>query len=124
MQKKNLYLIHDSHFPFHRKMCILLQVRCHCPPTKSNFYLVSSLETVIREPTLYKLLTFHNPNLISIFHSLSRLSKESVQVRGLCKLFITVSFYGEGLLTPRPTPKAGGPPLVFCPRLLIQYIRS
>jgi hypothetical protein len=33
-------------------------------------------------------------------------------------------FYGEVLLTPRPTPKAGGPPLVICPRLLIQYIRS
>jgi hypothetical protein len=29
---KNLYLIHDSHFAFHRKMCILPQVRCHCPP--------------------------------------------------------------------------------------------
>jgi hypothetical protein len=31
-------------------------------------------------------------------------------------------FYGE-LLAPRPTPKAGGSPLVGCPRLLIQYIR-
>ena len=33
------------------------------------------------------------------------------------------SFYGEELSTPRPTPQAG-PPLVGCPRLLIQYIRS
>jgi hypothetical protein len=33
-------------------------------------------------------------------------------------------FYGKGLLALRPTPKAGGPPLVVCPRLLIQYIRS
>jgi hypothetical protein len=29
---KNLYLIHDSHFLFHRKMCTLSQVRCHRPP--------------------------------------------------------------------------------------------
>ena len=33
-------------------------------------------------------------------------------------------FYGEELLAPRPTHQAGGPPLVGCPRLLIQYIRS
>ena len=33
-------------------------------------------------------------------------------------------FYREGLLAPRPTPQAGGPPLVGCPRLLIQFIRS
>jgi hypothetical protein len=77
-----------------------------CTPTKSILYLASSLETVIREPALYKLLTFHNPNLISIFRSLGRLSKESVQVRGLCKLFVTSFSYGEGLLTPswRATP--------------------
>jgi len=34
------------------------------------------------------------------------------------------TFYGEELLAPRPTPKLGGPPLVGCPRLLIQYIRT
>jgi hypothetical protein len=33
-------------------------------------------------------------------------------------------FYGEGLLAPRPTPKLEDHPLVVCPRLLIQYIRS
>jgi hypothetical protein len=32
-------------------------------------------------------------------------------------------FYGEGSLAPRPTPLAGGPPLVGCQRLLIQYSR-
>ena len=35
-----------------------------------------------------------------------------------------INFYGEELSTPRPTPKAGGPPLVGCRRQLIQYIRS
>jgi hypothetical protein len=33
-------------------------------------------------------------------------------------------FYGEELLATRSTPPAGGPPLVGCPRLLIQYILS
>jgi hypothetical protein len=31
---------------------------------------------------------------------------------------------GGGVVSPTPNPKAGGPPLVGCPRLLIQYIRS
>jgi hypothetical protein len=39
-------------------------------------------------------------------------SKESVQVRGLCKLFVTGFFYGERLLTQRPTPKLEGHPLL------------
>jgi hypothetical protein len=94
--KKNMYLVHDSHSPFYRKMCFLPQIRCHCPPifpTLTNLYLPSSLETVIREPALYKLLTFHVPNLISIFRSLGRLSKESMQVLGSCKLFITNLFF-------------------------------
>jgi hypothetical protein len=30
--KKNLYLMHDSHSLFSRKMCIIPQVRCHRPP--------------------------------------------------------------------------------------------
>ena len=34
------------------------------------------------------------------------------------------SFYDEELSKPRRTPQAGGPPLVGCPWLLIQYIRS
>jgi len=38
--------------------------------------------------------------------------------------FIKASLCDKELLASRPTPKAGGPPLVGCPRLLIQYIRS
>jgi hypothetical protein len=33
-------------------------------------------------------------------------------------------FYGEGVVIPTLNPKVGGPPIVVCPRLLIQYIRS
>jgi hypothetical protein len=51
-----------------------------CTHTKSNLYLDSFLETVIRDPALYKLLTFHNPNLMSVFSRLGRLSRVSFQV--------------------------------------------
>jgi hypothetical protein len=64
-----------------------------CTPTKSNLYLDSSLETVIREPALYKLLTFHNPNLIFIFCHLGHLSKEFVQVWSCFEIFRTNLFF-------------------------------
>jgi len=44
-----------------------------------------------------------------------------------CERFLTLIFYRKGLLAPLPTPnppKTGGPPLVGCRRLLIQFIRS
>jgi len=41
----------------------------------------------------------------------------------LCNISEQASFYGE-LLVPGPTPQSGGPPLIGCPRLLIQCIRS
>jgi hypothetical protein len=98
MHKENLYLIHDSRSPFPRKMYTLPQVQCHhltsCTPTKCNLYFYSSLETVIREPALCKLLTFHNPNLIPIFRNLGRLSKESVQVQCCILFFVTHLFLG------------------------------
>jgi hypothetical protein len=61
--------------------------------TKSNLYFDSSIKTVIGEPAQYKLLTFHNPTLISIFHRLGRLSKESVQARGSIAFFVTNIFF-------------------------------
>jgi hypothetical protein len=53
----------------------------------------SSLESAIREPTLYIILMSHVPNLISIFFRLGHLSKESVQVRGSVWLFVTSLFF-------------------------------
>jgi hypothetical protein len=55
--------------------------------------LASSLETVFRDPVLYKLLTFHVPNLITIFCRLDHLSKESIQVWGSLEVFITSLFF-------------------------------
>jgi hypothetical protein len=72
-------------FPFHREMYIRLPVRCHpshltsCTPTKSNLYFDIYFTTVMSKPSLYRLLIFHVPNLMSIFLSIHRLSKESIQ---------------------------------------------
>ena len=38
--------------------------------------------------------------------------------------FLTVLFLREGVVSASPNPQAGGLPLVGCPRLLIQFIRS
>jgi hypothetical protein len=62
------------------------------------------LLTVIRQPSLYKLLTFHNPNLIHILSLglfIQRICPGSRLSRNCCNRF----FYGEGLLSPLPTPK-------------------
>jgi hypothetical protein len=48
--------------------------------------------TVIREPTLYKILKFHNPNLISIFYRSDCLFKESNQVWGSIEIVVTNLF--------------------------------
>jgi hypothetical protein len=97
--KKNLYLIHDSHSPFHRKN-VLYSLSCSVQPlshltscTPSNFYFDITFATVTSESALYRLLTFHVPNLIPIFLSLGRLCQKSVQVRGsLWHLLIRLSF--------------------------------
>jgi hypothetical protein len=54
------------------------------------------------------------PNLMSVFNRLGRLSREFIQVRRSFMTFVTnLFFYGEGLLTPRPTPKLEDHPLSF-----------
>jgi len=39
-------------------------------------------------------------------------------------LFLNISVLQGGVVSTSPNPQAGGPPLVGCPRLFIQYIRS
>jgi hypothetical protein len=95
-----------------------------CIPTKSNLYFDIYFATVMSEPALYRLLTFHMPNLISIFLSLGRLSKESVEVRDPLWHFVTQLCFTMRSCYPTPNSQAGGPSLVGCPRLIIQYIRS
>jgi hypothetical protein len=59
-------------------------------PDTSNPY--HPIVSKISELALYIRLTFQVPNLISIFFRLGRLSKESVQVRGLLWSFVTSLF--------------------------------
>jgi hypothetical protein len=67
-----------------------------CTPTKSNLHLPKSLAAVVTEPDLYRLLTFHVPDFMSLFHCLGR-SKGSVQVGETCGFRSKRSFYGEEL---------------------------
>jgi hypothetical protein len=61
---------------------------------------------------------------MSFFQCLGR-TKESVQVQGTLKHFVTIEkFLWWGVVGPTPNPQAGGPPLVGGQRLLIQYVRS
>ena len=41
-----------------------------------------------------------------------------------CEYFLTFCFSRGGVVSASPNPKAAGPPLVGCPRLFIQFIRS
>jgi hypothetical protein len=53
-----------------------------------------------------------------------RLSEECVQVRGFLWIFVTSFIFLHWAFSPTPNPQAGRSPLVGCPRMLIQYIRS
>ena len=57
-------------------------------PTKSNLYLANSLAAAVSEPALYRLLTFHVPNLASLFRCLG-CTKVSIQVQFRCSCFVT-----------------------------------
>jgi hypothetical protein len=74
-------------------------------------------------PTLQRFLTFQVPNIMSFFNCLGR-AKESVQVRSALKHFLTWYIFTARRSCPTPNHQSGGPPLVGCPRLLNQYIRS
>ena len=40
------------------------------------------------------------------------------------QVFLNMNVLQGGFVSTSPNPQAGGPPLVGCPRLLIQFIRS
>ena len=40
------------------------------------------------------------------------------------QVFLNMNVLQGGLVSTSPNPQAGGPPLLGCPRLLIQFIRS
>ena len=63
-----------------------------CKPTTSNSYPDNYLATVVREPDLHTLLTFHAKNLMFLFRYLER-TKQSVQARDTCIRFATRPFF-------------------------------
>ena len=77
--------------------------------TKSNLYLANYLTNVVSDPDLYRLLTFHRPNLISIFHFSGR-TEGSVRFWGFCDCNVVKVLRWE-VVAPRPTPKLEDHPL-------------
>ena len=102
-----------------------------CTPTRSNLYLANSLAAALSEPALYRLLTFHAPNIISLFFFLLRDASARntpppeirmgeyftsglfcLQRKHLAReYFRTFFLHREELLAPRPTPKLEDQPL-------------
>jgi hypothetical protein len=82
-----------------------------CTPTEPNLYIDIYFATVTSESALYRLRTLHVPDLISIFLSLGRLFKYSVQVWDpLWHFILSLYFYGEELVAVGPIPKLEGHP--------------
>jgi hypothetical protein len=84
-----------------------------CTPTKSNLYLDSSFKTVTREPALHILHTLHVRNLMFIFCLRSFIQRTRPSPRVTDIFHNKLTFYSEGLLVPRPTPKLDDHPLSF-----------
>ena len=83
-----------------------------CTPTKSNLYLANSLATAVSDPNLYRFLTFHVPNLISLFHCLCRkYQRISPGPRQMNQFRNKTSFYCEDLLAFRRNSKLEDHPL-------------
>jgi hypothetical protein len=90
-----------------------------CPPPVP---ILSQLDPIHPPPapTPY-ILKIQVPNLVSFFRCLG-CRKVSATLRGfVCEYFVILRW---GIVSTSRNPQAGGPPLVGCPRLLIQYARS
>ena len=95
-----------------------------CTPTKSKLYLGNSLAAARRKPDPCRLLTLQAPNLISLFHCLD-CTRVSVLGWGLLyECCVTGYVFTVRSCCTSPNPQAGGPPLVGCPWLFIQYFHS
>jgi hypothetical protein len=86
-----------------------------CAPTKSSIY------SQLPWGYMYHAALLQSTYQISCPFSLF---KESVQVRGPMWQFVTILFLRLEAVSRTPNPQAGGPPVVGCPRLFIQYIRT
>ena len=76
-----------------------------CIHTKSKLHLTNSLAVAVSEPAIYRLITFHVPNIMSHFSLLrpyQNINPDSKQVFMFCN---KATFYGEEWSTIYPTPK-------------------
>ena len=75
------FLVHTKNYNPLLLSCPLCPNLTSCTSTKSDLYLANSLAAAVSETALYRLLTFHVPNLMFVFRCSGR-TKLSVQVRG------------------------------------------
>ena len=66
----------------------------------------------------------HQNSVYTTFPLLRSYQRISPGPRHFWMIHNMMRFYGEELLAPRPIPQVGGPPLVGCPQLFIQYFHS
>jgi hypothetical protein len=91
-----------------------------CTPTKSNLSFDCSCATVFVGSALYKLLTLHATNPISIFFYLNR-SGVPVKMQRPLQHYVTNWFLRDELLD---LTQVGASPVANCPWLIFQYIHS
>ena len=83
-----------------------------CTPTESNLYLANSLAAaVVSELALYRLLTFHVPNLMSLLLLRSYQTISPVPRLTVWMFHNKICFYSELFLALHPTPKLENHPL-------------
>jgi hypothetical protein len=129
MYKNSQYLIHDSHYPFHRKMYIRLLVRCHLRPIWPPVLPLNLTYIFIFLPPLswanLPYTDFLQSNTKSHVHFLS-LTSFIQRIHPSPKPFVTFRnklLLGWGFVRHMPNPQAGWRPIFSCRRVLIQYIR-
>jgi len=105
-----------------------LILQCHlsgltsCTHAKSNLYLVNSPATVVSDPDLHKLLTFHVPNIMPLFQFLG-----CIKLQPRMEAHESISKQGQFLqweVSTSPNLQAAGPSLVCCPRLLFNIFAA
>ena len=100
----------------------LLSHQTSSTPTMSNLYLAKSLATVLSDPILFRLLTFHELSLKFIFQCWG-CTNRSVQIQGTAWHFRTWWILWR-VVSHFPNLQPGDSPLVSCPGLLIPHVHT
>jgi hypothetical protein len=109
----------DSHSPFRRRNAHSSAGLVPLCPTKSNLTF-----SAISDSALYRLLTFHVPNLLPLSTQLLSLIRRIRPSPRLYVAFRTKLFLLQEVVSLTPNSEAGRSPIVGCLRQLILYICS